>query len=262
VNNRIRAALIDLDGTLYFKGAAIPGAPEAIDQLRRMGVKMRFLTNTDSISAAEIHARVSSFGLRVQPEEIYCPSVAALSFFGAHPDKTCYCLVSKSLLPVFADLNWNESRPDYVVVGDCRDRVSYEEFNRVFRFLHEGAELLALSKGRFFYNADGIHLDTGAFVSLFEFASGKKAEVLGKPAASYFNQALADLGVSAGEAVVVGDDMTTDVQGALNVGAHGVLVQTGKYTDDTLAKNEVKPEMVLSSVAGLPEALRRVNNSR
>jgi len=51
-----------------------------------------------------------------------------------------------------------------------------------------------------------------------------------KPHPSIFESALAELGVPAGEAVMVGDSLKQDIEGALNVGMRGVLVRrsTGK----------------------------------
>ena len=41
-----RGVLLDLDGTVYESGAAIPGAREAIDAIRLAGLPVRFATNT------------------------------------------------------------------------------------------------------------------------------------------------------------------------------------------------------------------------
>ena len=46
------AYLLDLDGTLYAGGAAVPGAPQTLDRLRREGTPFRLVTNTTSRSRA------------------------------------------------------------------------------------------------------------------------------------------------------------------------------------------------------------------
>ena len=89
-----KALLIDLDGTLYFRGEQIPGANETIQRLRRTGLQLRFLTNTDSIHSPAIHAKVRAMGIDIKSEEIFCPSVAVLNFFSQNKDKSCCCLVS------------------------------------------------------------------------------------------------------------------------------------------------------------------------
>jgi ribonucleotide monophosphatase NagD (HAD superfamily) len=95
-------------------------------------------------------------------------------------------------------------------------------------------------------------LDSGAFVAGLEYAAGIEAEVVGKPTAAYFEAALAELGVPPAEAVMVGDDVESDVGGAKAVGMRGVLVRTGKFRKDALEGADPKPDAVLDSIADLP----------
>ena len=55
---RPAAFLLDLDGTLYTGGAAVPGAPEALARLRSRGVPFRLVTNTTSRSRAMLVERL------------------------------------------------------------------------------------------------------------------------------------------------------------------------------------------------------------
>lgn len=254
----VKGLLIDLDGTLYFRGAAIEGANAALRELREQGYALRFLTNTDSIHAPAIFEKVVAMGLReVRSEEIYCPSVAVLRYFEQHPEKTCYCLVSKELDAVFGGLPINAVNPDCVVVGDCRDKVSYDELNKVFRMISQGAELLVTSKAGFFFNSEGIQLDTGAFVALLEYASGKTAQPLGKPSRVFFETALGEMKLKPEEVAIVGDDINTDIVGAINIGSFGVLLKTGKFRDEHLLNPAVQAHHVIDSIRDLPGLLGR-----
>ena len=55
---------------------------------------------------------------------------------------------------------------------------------------------------------------------------------------------------------MVGDDVESDVGGAKALGMRGVLVRTGKFTEDALAAANPRPDAVLDSVAELPALLR------
>ena len=55
--------------------------------------------------------------------------------------------------------------------------------------------------------------------------------------------------------VMVGDDVCSDVPGAHAAGTRSVLVRTGKFSLSTLERSEIKPDLLLDSVADLPAAL-------
>ena len=58
--------------------------------------------------------------------------------------------------------------------------------------------------------------------------------MIGKPSSVFFNQAASLLGLSPGELVMIGDDVDSDVGGAMRAGLQGILVKTGKYRSENL----------------------------
>lgn len=67
---RIRAALIDLNGTLHVGDAATPGAQAALQRLRASGVAARFVTNTTKDTVANLLALVQGLGFAIQRDEV------------------------------------------------------------------------------------------------------------------------------------------------------------------------------------------------
>jgi ribonucleotide monophosphatase NagD (HAD superfamily) len=86
----------------------------------------------------------------------------------------------------------------------------------------DGAELVALQKNRFWLTADGLSLDAGPLVAAIEYATGRDAFVVGKPSAGFFDIVLADLGADRNSVAMVGDDVETDIGGALDAGIDSV----------------------------------------
>jgi ribonucleotide monophosphatase NagD (HAD superfamily) len=109
---------------------------------------------------------------------------------------------------------------------------------------------------RWWQTAGGPLLDAGAYVAGLEYAAGVEAEVVGKPSRAYFDAALAELGATADEAVMVGDDIDADIAGAKAAGLRAVLVRTGKFREDSLAAAAVPPDAVVASIAEVPASLR------
>ena len=250
----IRALLLDLDGTVYALEQPLPGADLAITALRQQGISLRFTTNIDSRPPGAVLDQVRGFGVDIRDDEIFTPVTAALRLFDTEPTPRVYLLVSAALLPTFAHL---DSGPPYnqVLVGDCRDRLSYKLFDGAFRALRDGAQLIALQRGRYFKHADGDHVDAGALVAGLEYAAAVSARVLGKPEPDFFGLALASAQASAAEVLVVGDDVTSDIAGGHRLGARTVLVRTGKFWDNALRTDVVSADHVIDSVADLPELI-------
>jgi HAD superfamily hydrolase (TIGR01458 family) len=139
-----------------------------------------------------------------------------------------------------------------VVLGDLGAGWSYDVLQEAFRYVMDGAAIIALSRDRYWQRADGLALDAGPFVRALEYATGVEASVAGKPSPAFYAAALASLGVDvSGQAVMVGDDLWSDVEGAQRAGLQGWLVCTGKFREDTLRDSGIVPDRVLSSVAAL-----------
>jgi phospholysine phosphohistidine inorganic pyrophosphate phosphatase len=119
----------------------------------------------------------------------------------------------------------------------------------------DGAELVALQHNRYWRRADGLALDVGAYATALEYATGREAIVVGKPAREFFMAAVDDMGVE--RAVMVGDDVEADVGGAMAAGLPGVLVRTGKYRQDALTAR-VTPTAIVDSIKDVPALLTRL----
>jgi len=148
---------------------------------------------------------------------------------------------------------------DAVILGDLGDGFTPEVLNGIFRALMDGAELVALQHNRYWRRADGLALDVGAYAAALEYASGREAVTVGKPARAFFLAAMADMGLA--HAVMVGDDIEADVGGAIAAGLLGVLVRTGKYREDALDTG-VTPTAIVDSVADVPRLLAHLLPAR
>ncbi len=73
----IRAVLLDLDGTVYEGGRAVPGAGDAVAWLRARPLPLRFTSNTDSVTPAELVTRLAGMGVGAAEEELLTPVVVA-----------------------------------------------------------------------------------------------------------------------------------------------------------------------------------------
>lgn len=112
-----------------------------------------------------------------------------------------------------------------------------------------------MQRGLSWQTARGLELDAGAFVTALEEATGTKAVVCGKPSPLFFEQAVATLGVPAGQVLMVGDDIENDIRGAANSGLMPVLVRTGKFLPAHVEAIRGIPFKLVDSVADVPAML-------
>ena len=230
---KIRGVIFDLDGVLHVRDRVVRGAPEAVARVRRAGLALRCVTNTTRRPRRAILESLDRFGFDFAADELLTPAAAVcerLEEMGESP----YLLIHPSLAEDFVAFGAEGS--DAVVLGDAGEAFRYDSLNHAFRLLMEGAPLYALAANRYFEDDDGLSLDVGGFVAALEYASGIKAELFGKPSASFFQAALDGLGCRAEETVMIGDDVEADVNGALSIGIGGVLVRTGKYRPEDDAR--------------------------
>jgi HAD superfamily hydrolase (TIGR01458 family) len=249
----IRGLLLDLDGVLYVGNEPVPGAVETLNDLRKRGCPIRFLSNSTRRSRASVAGRLRVMGFPIEEHEILTPAVAAASML-RREGKSAFLVTTGDAHQDFevAGVTVTEDHPDAVVIGDAGDRFTYELLNRAMRLVLAGADLIALERDRTWMGAGGLMLSAGPFVAALEYATGKEAICVGKPSPGFFSTALEGLGIPASDAAMVGDDIETDIGGAQRCGMQGILVRTGKFREDLLASSGVIPDLVIDSVADLP----------
>ncbi len=245
----VRGLLLDLDGVIVLKGAAIPGAAEAVAELNRRGIPFRIVTNTSLVSRGSLSAYGASIGIPVPAERILSGLSISAAYTARHfPGRPLYVLASDDARTEFAGQHLlsdeEASEPDAaaaaVVVGDSPEIVNHPTLNRAFRLIRGGAELIGMHKNRWWLTPDGPTIDSGAIVAGLEFATGVRARIVGKPARAFFAEAAAQLSaelaardgggrVPRRALAMVGDDIQTDVLAAQRAGLRGVFVLTGKH---------------------------------
>jgi HAD superfamily hydrolase (TIGR01458 family) len=251
----VRGLLLDLEGVLYGGGRAIPGAIEAVRRLGDEGLLIRHLTNTTTRPRRAIIERLKAMGLKVPAEHLFSPAAAACRLLEAADVTRIHLAAVASLAEDFAGFELVEDAPQAVVLGDLYKGFTWERLNELFQMVLAGARLVALHRNRYCRRDEGISLDLGPFVAALEYGTGREADVVGKPERSFFELALDDLGLSASDVVMVGDDLEADIGGAQNAGLSAVQVETGKYTPRDRAHPTIRPDLVIPSIADLPAAL-------
>lgn len=253
----LRAILFDMDGVLYNAEQPIDGAVSTLRWVREHAISHLFVTNTSSRGRAALVEKLAQFGMDATADQILNPGVTAAKWIRSQPSGKVALFVRPAARADFSGLDLlpdsAETGASYVVIGDLGQAWDYGTLNRAFRLLvhNPEARLIALGMTRYWQTPDGLALDVAPFVVALQHAAGRQAVVLGKPAAAFFLAAAERLALPPGSAVMVGDDLHTDIAGAQAAGLKALLVKTGKFRPADL-ECEVTPDAILDSVADLP----------
>jgi HAD superfamily hydrolase (TIGR01458 family) len=262
--NGIRGFLIDLDGVLYTGDIPVPGADEAIRFLNENGYSYRFVSNTTRKCRRTIAEQLGRMDLEIPEEYIFTPPIAAVAYMKKNCRHRFRLLVTGDVYRDFPrnQDDKNPERTDFIILGDAGDEITYANLNNVFRDLMGGAELVALENDRYWMAPDGLSLSAGPFVAALEYATGKKAVLMGKPSKEFFDLALRDMGIGPEHAVMIGDDIHTDVGGAQAAGMRGILVRTGKFREEIVRKAGIRPDLTIDSIQDIRKVVEAAHDDR
>ncbi len=272
----VEGLILDADGVLILKGEPIEGSVEALSRLEARGIPYRVVTNFSLAHRTTLAARFATRGTTLDPDRIITAASASAAYTAAHfTGRSLYVIAASDALREFAGqvvLSGEvASAADAgavaaVVIGDGGDDLSFRNLDTAFRLIRGGAVFLAMHRNPWWLTPRGPTLDAGAAVVGLEYATGRRATVLGKPSAEVFRQALAGLRVDIGRRLparlvaMVGDDPDADVRAAQRVGMRGILVLTGKTSthhlvESSLGRGRRRPHAVAPSLAEVVAAL-------
>lgn len=252
------AVLLDLDGVIYQGESALPGALATLEWLQHENIPHLFLTNTTSRPASAVISKLVDMGIAITPDQLLTPVIVARHWLEDQGSTSVACLLAEQSLEDLGGLDLltypDQAEVKAVIVGDLAEDWTYDRLNWGFRLLMENpkSHLVALGMTRYCRSGAQLRLDVAPFVSALQSATDRDPKVTGKPGKLMFEAGLSMLGVKADQAVMLGDDIRSDIGGALDAGLKGVLVQTGKFRTEDLS-DDLSPTAVIPSIADLPD---------
>lgn len=264
---RVRGYLLDLDGTVYRGEKPIPGAEEAVAELRRRGRRIVFLSNKPLHSRADYAAKLTRLGIPTTEEEVVNSSFVLARYLAREAPGARVFAIGE--LPLLAELCRaglklceDPERIDYVVAAFDRT-FDYRKLNIAFQALRRGARFIATNPDRTCPVEEGEIPDAAGVIAALEATTGRKVElILGKPSRHMVRAALEVLGLPPGECAMVGDRLETDIRMGVENGLIAVLTLTGVSSREDLRKAAWKPHHVIESIAQLPKLDERLNGRR
>jgi glycerol-1-phosphatase len=248
--------ILDLDGCVWIGGEATPRAVEALEALRDAGKRLAFATNDPRSATEDYVARLWKLGARASLGDVVTVGGAVQHLLAeTRSGRTAFVIGTRPLRRHVADaglkvLNGTDlaSRAELVVVAGTEELV-YEDLRVATLAVRRGAVFLATGRDPTYPQPDGLWPGTGAILAAVEYASGRTAEIVGKPRPQLFYTALDRLGE--GRTLVVGDRVDTDLAAAAAANLDAALVLTGGASRADVDGFEPRPVAVEETLADL-----------
>jgi len=251
------ALLLDLDGTVYRGGEAVPGAVEAIKASRERGAGIRFVTNNASRKPASVAAHLNELGFQAADDEVSTSSQAGAAVLAEHVAPGALVLIVGT--PALADevtaVGLTTTRTfapavAAVVQGHSPD-TGWSDLAEAALAIRNGAFWVACNIDATLPTERGLMPGNGSMVAALRTATDVEPVVAGKPARPLMDQAIRSAGAS--KPLVVGDRLDTDIAGASAAELDALLVLTGVATPAQVlqAPAELRPRYLSADLSGL-----------
>jgi glycerol-1-phosphatase len=250
----VDGVLCDLDGVVYRGNTPVPGAPEAIARLRDAGVKFLFCTNNSHFTVPQYVEKLERMGIAADADDVLTSAIVTADVLSARGfgQRTALVVggdgVREALTAVGIDVTADNSA-DVVVVG-WDPAFGYDQMRAAAQAVRAGAAFVATNADATFPAAEGLWPGAGSILASIETASGRRAEVMGKPHEPMMEAAAQQLSGST-RVAVVGDRADSDLAGGRTRGWTTVLVLTGVTRAEDVSSIEPRPDYVVEDLASL-----------
>ena len=237
---------------IYLGDQEIEGAGAMLRRFAAVGVHIIFATNNSTTTPADVAAKIQRLtGFATGAADVVTSSIAAASML-AGSVSTALCVgeigIATALRDVGIAVTDDPGAAEAVVVGLDRE-VTYAKLRGAVRAVGAGARLVATNTDPTYPTPEGLWPGGGAIVAAIETATRVRAEVAGKPHRPML-EAISAL-LRPGATAIVGDRPETDLALGLTGGWTRVLALSGVTTDPAEVPEDLRPHLVIESVATL-----------
>jgi len=243
--------LIDMDGVIYSNNELIPGADHFISKLQQREIPFLFMTNNSQRTPRDGVNKLTRLGIKVDESCMFTSAMATAQFLSRQkPHGTAFVLGEGGLITSLLanNISMSEHNPDFVVVGEGRN-FTLEMVNMAVEMILQGARLIATNLDPSPKKEGWNNLGIRAVMAMIEEATGREAFSVGKPSPIMMRSARKKIDLATDETTVIGDTMTTDIVGGIQMGYRTILTLSGVTKRSQLNHFPFSPDLVIEDLA-------------
>ena len=253
--------LLDMDGTIYNENRLFEGTLDFLSQIVANGGRYRFLTNNSSRSAQDYVKKVNAMGIPADLSHFYTSGQAAAFYINSrYPGQVVYCMGTRSLVKELENAGIEvvtkpDGRASVVLIGFDTENTS-EKIRDTCIMLGRDVAYLATNPDLVCPVSFGYIPDCGSMSIMLKNATGKTPFFIGKPEPIMVECVLRQLDMAAGDAVLIGDRLYTDIAAGKNAGVDTICVLSGEATLKEAVAGDICPTWIFDGVAQIAKALK------
>ena len=252
-----------MDGVLWRGETPLPGLHDFFALLEVRHLPYVLATNNASKTPEQYIEKLARMGVTTTTEHVLNSATAAADYLAtqAAPGTPVYPIGGPGIREALRSHGFtltDGDYADYVVVGWDRD-LTWQKLATATLLIRRGAGFIAANPDRTFPMENGLVPGNGAQVAALVAATDVTPMMIGKPAPSLYERALARMGTSPQETLVIGDRLDTDILGGLRLGMPTALVLSGITQADELAGTPIHPDVFFDDLAALVRAWKNSN---
>jgi 4-nitrophenyl phosphatase len=256
-----RGFVFDMDGVLYRGETRLPGVSEVLDALTVRGREYMLATNNSMATPDSYVAKLARMGIDVPADRILTSALATRDYLleTLPADAGLFVIGMPALREQlfsgtsFRPIQFGEEQPAAVVIG-LDLAFTYDKLKDANAAIRSGALFIATNSDATLPTEAGLVPGAGSIVASITTATGQTPLVIGKPETPLLVQSLHRLDVPAGESVMIGDRLDTDILAGQRAGMLTVMVLTGVSTREEILHAAVRPDIVVNDLLDLVAA--------
>ena len=247
------SCLFDLDGTVYRGQSPIEGAVNFINRLKKNDIKYKFITNRSDRSSEEVSAHLNRMGIISTPGSVI---TSAMGVAAHTKGRRGYVLGSDNLRDGIrgSEAIITGDQPEDVVIG-FDGKINFDDIRDVCQKIFLGARFLATNPDVWIQSELGIVPENGSILAVITSITKIQPIIIGKPNSPMIEIAFSDPDIKRDSAIIIGDNLDTDIAAANSIGLRSILLLTGVTNSKTAEASVIKASWIAKDYKALEAIL-------
>jgi len=253
-DTHIKAVILDMDGVLWRSNEPLCDLKKLFFLFKEQSIEVLMATNNGLRTVDQYISKFSSFDVAIEPWQVLTSAIAtgALLKKDFPNGGPVYIMGVEALHKTLQDFGFYHSEDDaQAVVAGLTESLTYDMLKDTSLIIQKGLPFYFTNPDPTYPSPEGKLPGAGTVLAALETASGVKATLAGKPLPFSFEVGMERLQSEPQETLVVGDRLSTDIQGGQNAGCKTALVLSGITSIEQYNNWNPKPDLLLDNIMDL-----------